>query len=306
MEELDRIMQEFKLVSEPKNFDPVEATKRLFSFPIIDCTSETKNYHSYHLNRYLITLDELVHLPRNIRVLEIGAPPYGLTLLLKIFLFDDLTATGFEEKKSDLASHIYNEKMFFNSKDKRFSFEFNIPCFNIESHTWPFDDLSFDLIVCSEVLEHLALDPMHVFSEANRVLKGDGHFFVTVPNAIGCSNLARIIRGDQPNSFPPYRPEGINLRHNRELTPDELYELYKAAGFEIESLKTTNVTPPDFSRLNSKSFMLILSLLSDYSNRKDFIMAMGVKKRKVQDRYPEKHQLYFEWDIPRLLQKTGY
>src|SRR5437870_2305691 len=45
----------------------------------------------------------------------------------------------------------------------------------------PFDDGSFDLIVCHHVLEHLApLDA--VLSEIARVLKPDGRLFVAVPN----------------------------------------------------------------------------------------------------------------------------
>ena len=54
----------------------------------------------------------------------------------------------------------------------------------------PFPDESFDLIVCSWVLEHLA-QPERVFAEVARVLRGPdpvhqlsgGHFVILAPNA---------------------------------------------------------------------------------------------------------------------------
>ncbi|MEO8172307.1 MAG: methyltransferase domain-containing protein [Sediminibacterium sp.] len=45
----------------------------------------------------------------------------------------------------------------------------------------PYDDNSFDLIVCKDVFEHL-LDPVHSLKEINRVLKTGGHLLLHVPN----------------------------------------------------------------------------------------------------------------------------
>lgn len=46
----------------------------------------------------------------------------------------------------------------------------------------PFDESSFDLIYCSEVLEHL-IDPYFTVSEFYRVLKPSGQMIVTTPNS---------------------------------------------------------------------------------------------------------------------------
>jgi malonyl-CoA O-methyltransferase len=42
---------------------------------------------------------------------------------------------------------------------------------------WKLQDESFDLIVCDLVLEHIQ-DLPHIFSEARRTLRPDGHFFI--------------------------------------------------------------------------------------------------------------------------------
>jgi hypothetical protein len=145
---------------------------------------------------------------------------------------------------------------------------------------------------------------MQVFAETNRILKPGGRFFVTVPNAIGCSNVARICRGEQPSSFPPYRPEGINLRHNRELTPYELKTMYTSAGFQIESLKTVNVSTPDFKSIDFRKLGKIFNQFDDLPLRKDFLMALGIKTGKVTNRYPSDHMLYYPWDVERLEKRS--
>ncbi len=45
----------------------------------------------------------------------------------------------------------------------------------------PFDDSSFDIVVCTEVLEHLMF-PLDAAHEIKRVLRPGGHVVVTVPN----------------------------------------------------------------------------------------------------------------------------
>lgn len=68
----------------------------------------------------------------------------------------------------------------------------------------PFPDDSFDVLVCSEVLEHLE-DYPKVLSEIRRVLKPTGRLAVTVPHAWPeriCWNLA-----PPPNGYP-FEPGG--------------------------------------------------------------------------------------------------
>jgi SAM-dependent methyltransferase len=57
----------------------------------------------------------------------------------------------------------------------------------------PFDNASFDVIYCTEVLEHV-LDPRAVLVEMRRVLKPGGHIVVSIPNEDLINNLKDMLR----------------------------------------------------------------------------------------------------------------
>lgn len=48
----------------------------------------------------------------------------------------------------------------------------------------PFKDCSVDLILCTEVIEHVS-DTLLAFQELKRVVKSDGHIIITIPFMIG-------------------------------------------------------------------------------------------------------------------------
>lgn len=52
---------------------------------------------------------------------------------------------------------------------------------DMDTAPYPFDDDSFDGVVCSEILEHL-FNPQVAISELNRILKTNGIMILTVPN----------------------------------------------------------------------------------------------------------------------------
>jgi len=66
--------------------------------------------------------------------------------------------------------------------------------FDLNSGKLPFKDESFDLIVCTEVLEHLCY-PHQVLKEISRILTADGYFVVSLPNSYNIIDLFKIIRG---------------------------------------------------------------------------------------------------------------
>lgn len=99
----------------------------------------------------------------------------------------------------------------------------------------PFDDASFDLAVCVEVLEHL-FDAEGAVAEAWRVLRPDGRLFVTVPNVAFWRrrlDLGLLGRwnpgGDERSVDEPWRDP-----HLRFFTVPSLRALLERTGFEVD------------------------------------------------------------------------
>src|SRR6266487_4941377 len=62
----------------------------------------------------------------------------------------------------------------------------------------PFKDNSFDLVVATEILEHV-MHPDKVLEEANRVLKSGGHAIISFPNTAGLQfRLGILLWGRSP------------------------------------------------------------------------------------------------------------
>ncbi len=102
---------------------------------------------------------------------------------------------------------------------------------NIEQDPMPFPSDSFDLVIFTEVLEHIAItDPCVVLGEIRRVLSPGGRMLLSTPNVANLSNVVALIHGE--NVFwPPEIFYGSVDRHNREYTPSELLRLVERAGF---------------------------------------------------------------------------
>jgi SAM-dependent methyltransferase len=295
------LLRQYTATKQRQRFTDDAAAQRLLA-PLMR-EPEAANYHRFHLERYLITMEFLADLPRHFRVLEVGAPPYGMTVLLRQWLFDEVVVTGYDEKSSDQTAKTYEAPVTIKADDGTILFDGVEQRFNLEIHRWPLPDDSFDLIICCETFEHLGLDPMHAYAEANRVLKTGGRLFITVPNGLAFSNGIRYLSERQPNSFPYYRPEGFSLRHQREPTPQEVAALLRAAGFEPEFVETFNVIAPDLDRWNPAK-MLALSLLARPLNqRRELLAARGIKRGPVADRYPTGQDLYYPWDVQRFRTK---
>ena len=82
----------------------------------------------------------------------------------------------------------------------------------VDACNLPYENESFDVVVCREVIEHVINDS-ELLSEANRVLKPNGYLFMTTPN---CFNVI---------------PDGV--LHIRAYTPKTLDESLNKHGFRI-------------------------------------------------------------------------
>jgi ubiquinone/menaquinone biosynthesis C-methylase UbiE len=79
----------------------------------------------------------------------------------------------------------------------------------------PFEDQAFDVILCSEVLEHLPTTfDEKALIEMSRVLRSDGQLFVTIPSLEGlrATSKLRNLGHDDPNGGEYHYRMGYSLR----------------------------------------------------------------------------------------------
>lgn len=107
--------------------------------------------------------------------------------------------------------------------------------------TFPMDHEKYDLVVCTEVLEHLKdrndtqrdifnfSGALNLINESSRVLKRGGLFFLTTPNLSCAKAICRLILGKSPYFW---------IHHVREYTPAEVRYMLERANFKIEKINT--------------------------------------------------------------------
>jgi ubiquinone/menaquinone biosynthesis C-methylase UbiE len=103
---------------------------------------------------------------------------------------------------------------------------------DLETQPLPVDDNTFDMVLCTEVIEHLELDPMFMIAEINRVLKPGGFLILTTPNITSSRAIWKILRGLEPYFYMQYRHKPKLYRHNYEYSPHSITQVLKAGGFD--------------------------------------------------------------------------
>jgi SAM-dependent methyltransferase len=111
---------------------------------------------------------------------------------------------------------------------------------------FPYDDASFDVVFCLEVIEHIkdrestSFGDLATFSfsgirncllEIRRVLKPGGTLVLSTPNVCGYLSIKNVLQHRHPFAYQP---------HNRELAPADVRQLLSDADLTIERLWTTD------------------------------------------------------------------
>lgn len=138
---------------------------------------------------------------------------------------------------------------------------------NIENDKFPFKDNFFDLVIFSEVLEHLPRSPVHALKEMRRVTKPDGHLLVTTPNIARSINRVKGLLGKSV-TYPltqVLEESHIYHRHNREYTMPELRKLTEFSGWNIKQSEYFISYTPMRKRVKADGFLLKLVKWANYS-----------------------------------------
>lgn len=163
---------------------------------------------------------------------------------------------------------------------------------DVETEQVPQPDSSVDAVLMMEIFEHFGLDPMHALIEANRVLKPGGLLVLSTPNATAFDGLFRMMRGDGPYLGLEFSGFSTN-RHNRIYDCQEVREILRAAGFEIEICTSRtyqqNPLPPKgkiFRIISNMSDLWLRFRWRWQIERGDYLFAVARKKSAALERYP--------------------
>ncbi len=236
---------------------------------------EGQNYLNYSFRRLLLTLELIPPASAgDSKLLELGANPYFLTLLLtRCHAYRLHLANFFGEGHLPTGKGV--QILSSRKYDERHEFAFNH--FNVETAVFPYADETFDVVLMCEILEHLTADPGHALSEIHRVLKPGGSVIMTTPNVSACQNFLKLALGQ--NIYDCYSGYGVYGRHNREYTPAEILEFLPACHFAPTIMRVEDIHP------HSRRFVRLLKTFR--KQWRDNIFVQARKHGEAQKSYPD-------------------
>lgn len=167
---------------------------------VYDVTASVQTTHWWYQGRRRLfaRIIESFQLPRTARILDVGS---GTGANLEM-----LAEMGFSNVNG----------LDFNPLALRLCCEKGLPFVKLGSATtMPFEDCAFDLVIATDVMEHLE-DQRKAANEISRVLKSGGRALVTVP-------AFRSLWG----------PQDVLSHHFRRYRKVEVIRIFAAAGLEI-------------------------------------------------------------------------
>lgn len=223
------------------------------------------DYFRIHVDRYQFILRQIsrLNLSPSAKILDIGCyPPH---------LFTVLTSKGY-----DLYGISSPHEPIKSSR---------IQTLNIEIDPLPYKTNYFDLVIFSELIEHLVAHPDFPLSQIQRVLKPGGNLLLTTPNVLRFQNIILLLLGI--NIYYPLRSGSPYHRHNREYTQNEIKSLLKSHKFLIDRLFCFIAYSP-FRAKNRKDGLFIKTvkilnflLMCLIPGRRDTIFALATKPSSV-------------------------
>ena len=254
--------------------DPYKGISEEVVLVLESLISADDSYHQGHKARMAKTIQLIVDAKPSGSLLEIGTShllPLALELLLP-----DLTVfvTDFDLDKETIGD--------ITISLNGFSKIVHCARVNIEEEPLPFLDGGFDYVVCTEVLEHMEVDPMYMLSELNRVTKEGGILILTTPNAVSSWAVTKILMGIEPYFYMQYRHNRSLYRHNYEYSVHSLVKVLQAAGYDGTVWTENSFEDPstrDIQKLESAGYKL--------KNLGDNIFCVAKRVSGVVERHPK-------------------
>jgi len=245
--------------------------KYLLSFDLFRNKEEGRGYLADAYWRFIKTIELIPNSVAKGEMLELGANPYFLTLILKKYYklkprLSNYFGENFKGKSGEqiITSNKYGEVHKFKFKH-----------FNIEKDPFPYENNSFDFVINCEILEHLTIDPVKSFQEIHRILKKGGRLLITTPNVNRRENWFKLIRGE--NIYDPYSGYGAYGRHNREYTINELRDILFVNGFKIEKAGSF-FKKPISNQPKERALRFAVKRILKNKDQGDHLYVLAVKK----------------------------
>lgn len=205
---------------------------------------------AYYFYKMKATIDKMVETEieskgkgRHVNILDMGCNRgYDIFRMNKKFANRKLSFTGLDISPFDIeyANNFLSKNGIENCK---------FVMANAENTN--FEVESFDIVICSEVLEHVPA-PERILKEIHRILKNDGMAIISTPNAVNrLSKLKKFAPGwlkkgwNKPQiektnekKYEQLSEEGfVNLPHISEKGIKEWIKISEGLGFKIEDVK---------------------------------------------------------------------
>jgi SAM-dependent methyltransferase len=118
---------------------------------------------------------------------------------------------------------------------------------------------SFDLVVFTEVLEHLIANPVEIIEWLLWLVKPDGHLLLTTPNMFRKANMPAYLNYDNPlAAFPKEEDRATFGAHLREYSHIELLRFVQAAGGRTRALIFSSCWDGDATLMSVERQNLVL------------------------------------------------
>lgn len=215
--------------------------------------SKYSQYQLIHEKRFQAIINQLTSIRkkkgRDIKILDVGAH--------SLYFLSSLHALSFR--------NLYGIDVdtFINAIDEETIELFNLKVCDLQHESVPFEDNYFDVIVMSEVIEHLFFNPMGCLIDLKRTLQPGGKLIITTPNIFRIANTVKMLTCKNIFALPSKGPAG----HFKEYSMQDLEDFANLCNLKVTDAKLRNLFRNPSKTANF--FMQLLSLVSP--RRKDSI-----------------------------------
>lgn len=208
-------------------------------------------------------------LPEGSSILDIGSGPCDTAAVL--------SNLGYDLWACDDLQDDWHLKSNNRKKIMQFAENENIKFHLMTENDIPFENNSFDMVMCNDVLEHLHESPRLLVNRMMELLKPGGLLFITVPSAVNIRKRLAVIRGktNLPSYHKFYWYPGPWRGHVREYVSDDLAQL--ATYLDLEDIQIVGCDKM-LNKLPKFLIPLYLFVTKLFNSWKDSWLLIGRKK----------------------------